>query len=213
MRKLFVLMSLILTFNLTAQAAPAWHSWYGVTPFPAADSIDYGAVRDLHFEVFDINAVEPSKCAPYCFRVNVYVNGELFAVVPTSPGSTRHSWGGRTPIFTNAGLARGGYKGYRLHGKNYLSGKKPGRSRSNLRYFMVFKLTSGKYAGQDRGIGFHGDKNGKFKVTGQPESHACMRVTDSNAYIMNRLARAVIDNTGSAKSITLTTNHTKRRRF
>jgi len=79
----------------------------------------------------------------------------------------------------------------------------------NLRYFTVFKTNSGR----DVGIGFHGDKDGAYPVTGTPKSHGCLRVTDNNAFIINALARAVVDNTGSADNVRISAYHTMRKNF
>lgn len=219
MKKLAAALLFMTMFSATAQSqtAPAWHAWADVIPFPT--DIDLSAVSSVYFEVYDINAVDSVKCPDHCFRVKVYVNDSLIAVIPTSPGSGTHNWGGRTPEFRNTSLAKTGsskganrgYKGYRLHTNDYHSSI---RTRDNglvtggdnLRYFTVFKTNSGR----DVGIGFHGDKGGAYKVTGRPESHGCMRLTDSNAYVVNALARAVVDNTGSANNVRISAYHTKR---
>jgi len=219
MKKIAALMILMFaSLNVQAQTGtPAWHSWVDVIPFPAGINLD--AVSSVYYEVYDVNAVDAVKCPTHCFRVKVYVNDSLIAVVPTSPGSGAHNWGGRTPEFRNTSLAttsstkgsKRGYKGYRLHTRDYHSSK---RNRGNglitggdnLRYFTVFKTNSGR----DVGIGFHGDKGGVYKVTGAPESHGCMRLTDENAYIVNSLARGVVDNTGSATNVRISAYHTRR---
>lgn len=219
MKKIVAILVLMVA-SASAQAAPAWHKWEDVVPFPTNINLD--AVTSVKFEVYDINALDPVKCPSHCFRAKVFVNGSLIAVIPTSPGSSRHNWGGRTPEFRNTSLAtkkstkgaRGGYKGYRLHKREYHSYVKTRPSGittggDNLRYFTVFKDNSGK----DVGIGFHGDKGGAYPVTGKPESHGCMRVTDNNAFVINSLARAVVDNTGSASAVRITAYHTKRKRF
>jgi len=219
MKKIIVLFTLVLV-SIGAEAAPAWHSWADVIPFP--EDINLSAVTSVYYEVYDINALDPVKCPTHCFRVSVYVNNSLIAVLPTSPGSDRHNWGGRTPEFRNTSLAtkessrgdRGGYKGYRLHKREYHSYVKQRPNGittggDNLRYFTVFKTNSGR----DVGIGFHGDKDGAYPVTGEPESHGCMRVTDNNAFVINSLARAVVDNTGTAENVRITAYHTMRKNF
>jgi len=219
MKKCLALFACIFV-SMAAQAVPSWHSWADVIPFPS--NIDLDSITSVYYEVYDINALDPVKCPSHCFRVKVFVNDRLIAVVPTSPGSGRHNWGGRTPEFRNTSLAttkstkgrRRGYKGYRLHTFDYHSSV---RKRSNglvtggdnLRHFSVFKTNSGR----DVGIGFHGDKGGVYKVTGEPESHGCLRLTDDNAFVVNSLARAVIDNTGSAKTVRISAYHTMRKRF
>ncbi len=200
---------IISLFSITS-FAQSWTTWSEVIPFPAESEIDYDSIRSVYYEVYDVKAVRPEACSSaYCFRVAIYINGEMapFAVLPTSPGSTRYSWGGRTPEFRNATLAPApgwGYQEYRLHNRGYKSNPRPGRPSSNLRYFSVF-LSNGK----DVGIGFHGDKGGVYKVTGAPESHGCLRVHDNNAKIINYIARAVIDNTGSAHTVRLSAYHTR----
>jgi hypothetical protein len=220
MRKFLTVVALLIMTSAVAQAqtgAPAWHSWADVIPFPT--NIDLSAVDSVYYEVYDINALDPVKCPTHCFRVKVFVNDSLIAVIPTSPGSGAFNWGGRTPEFRNTSLARTssksgprrGYKGYRLHTVEYHSSRRDRGNglitgNDNLRYFTVFKTNSGR----DVGIGFHGDKGGVYKVTGEPESHGCMRLTDNNAYIVNMLARAVVDNTGSADNVRISAYHTRR---
>jgi|GEM_PF-4769472 len=81
MKKIAMFFVLILV-SVSAQAAPAWHSWADVVPLPT--NINFNAVTSVYYEVYDINALNPAKCPTHCFRVKVFVNDSLIAVIPTS---------------------------------------------------------------------------------------------------------------------------------
>lgn len=206
-----VIFSLLLVFSFYSIDSLASSGWAVVTPLPDYDSFDFSQVERVHYEVYDLKVAAPEACSDrYCFRAAVFVNGEFLAQVPTSPGRGTWRWGHRTPEVTNTTLAPWG-NGFRAHGRGYWSSgnERRGIPRSNLRYFLVFL-----FDGEDIGVGFHGDKGGVYRVTGRPESHGCMRLTDSNARFFNTLARAALENSGGdASLVTLTTMHTDRAGF
>lgn len=146
-------------------------------------------VNSVHMEVFDMSQTGLGCSYPTCFRMEVYLNDVLVARWATSPGDPNNNAGFKgvnTPKYTDRNLNRG-----RIMGAGYVSG------RGDAMPYAMFILGS---QGQNTGFAVHAGH-----VTGEKESHGCIRLEYENAKILNSWVRAAIKNGGPT---TISTSHT-----
>ncbi len=141
-----------------------------------------GQVRSVHAHVRNI--AKDGICAGTCFRVFIYVNGDVksgehVATFAVSPGTGR-----RTPLANNAPLRRFtrsltsferptqyyNYDMYRIYGSKSYPGKIP--NMPNAMFFMD-------------AIALHGSFD---TVDGEKRSHGCIRMFPDESYFVHSLA-------------------------
>lgn len=156
--------------------------------------LDESAIPDVitsvHMEVFDMAQTDLGCSSSVCFRMEVYLNDVLVARWATSPGDPTNDQPGfngvNTPKYTNRSLNKS-----RLMGPGYISGK------GDAMPYAMFILGS---QGQNTGFAVHAGV-----VTGEKESHGCVRLEYANAQMLNAWTKEGKKNGGP---LTITTNHT-----
>lgn len=146
-------------------------------------------ITDVHMEVYDMARTDLGCGSAVCFRMEVYLNDVLVARWATSPGNPNNTAGFKgvnTPKYTNRSLNKS-----RLMGPGYVSG------RGDAMPYAMFILGS---QGQDTGFAVHAGV-----VTGEKESHGCIRLQYANAQMLNAWVKEGKKNGGS---LTISTSHT-----
>ncbi len=153
-------------------------------------------IQSVHMEVFDMARTGLGCSYDVCFRMEVYLNGNLVARWGTSPGDPYNDQynskgqlifdGVNTPLMTDRRLNR-----ERIMGPDYVSG------RGDAMPYAMFILGS---KGQNTGFAVHAGV-----VTGEKESHGCVRLEYNNAKTLNSWVREALANGGP---LTITTRHT-----
>lgn len=146
-------------------------------------------VTSVHVEVYDMAKSNIGCSFDVCYRMEVYLNNQLVARWATSPGDPNNDVdfnGVNTPKYTERSLNRA-----RIMGSGYVS------SRGDAMPYAMFILGS---KGQNTGFAIHSGV-----VTGQKESHGCIRLEYANAQILNKWVRSAIKNNGPT---TITTHDT-----
>ena len=175
---------LILSLVILSQSAFA--QFEGAFFLPEEVPSDIGSV---HMEVFDMARTELGCSFEVCYRMDIYLNGNLVARWGTSPGDPNNNAdfnGVNTPKMTNRSLNLS-----RIMGSGYVSG------RGDSMPYAMFILGS---KGQSTGFAVHAGN-----VTGNKESHGCIRLEYANAKTLNAWVRQAKANGGP---LTITTHHT-----
>lgn len=138
--------------------------------------------KDIKIHVFDL-AKRGGCSGKVCFRMDVYVNGQHFARWPASPG--KKHWGTEfvgvyTPEFGKAGRP--------IH-PDHIHTSYTNRFGDSMPYAMF--LRTGK--GNKSGIAIHAGH-----VTGDRESHGCIRIPLDSARYLNGLVKEALRNGGTA---------------
>jgi L,D-transpeptidase catalytic domain len=146
-------------------------------------------IESVHMEVYDMARTDLGCSYSVCYRMEIYLNNQLVARWGTSPGDPNNDAGFNgvnTPKMTDRSLNRS-----RIMGSGYVSG------RGDAMPYAMFILGS---KGQNTGFAVHAGE-----VTGQKESHGCVRLEYKNAKTLNAWVRQAIANGGPT---TITTHHT-----
>lgn len=146
-------------------------------------------IESVHMEVFDMARSEIGCSYNTCFRMDIYLNGVFVARWGTSPGDPNNNVGFNgvnTPRYNARSLNRN-----RIMGPGYVSG------RGDSMPYSMFILGS---QGQNTGFAVHAGV-----VTGEKESHGCVRLEYANAQRLNAWVKKAIQNSGPT---TITTFHT-----
>jgi hypothetical protein len=129
----------------------------------------------LHVEMFLYNLAKFEDCGDtQCYRMDVYLNGELAARWAASPGTTgqRDFPGEYTPQWARATLNKS-----RIMGHGYVS-----RRGDAMPYAMFINYGNGGFA-------VHAGE-----VTGRRESHGCVRLQYDKAKLLNSWVRMAMKN-------------------
>ncbi len=146
-------------------------------------------IESVHMEVFDMARTELGCSFEVCFRMDIYINGVFVARWGTSPGDPNNDVdfnGVNTPRYNNRSLNRD-----RIMGPGYESW------RGDSMPYAMFILGP---EGQNTGFAVHAGH-----VTGEKESHGCIRLQYANAQMLNGWVKKAIANGGPT---TITTYHT-----
>lgn len=146
-------------------------------------------ITSVHMEVYDMARTDLGCTYDVCYRMEIYLNDQLVARWATSPGDPNNDVGFNgvnTPRYNNRSLNRS-----RIMGSGYVSG------RGDSMPYAMFILGS---KGQNTGFAVHAGV-----VTGEKESHGCVRLQYEYAQVLNSWVREAIKNGGPT---TISTSHT-----